>query len=319
MPALAEKQIAARTNARTVIDRIAGLVHPRDGHRKILAMIEGYIDETGIHEGAKVCVVCGFFGGKGQWRKFERDWRAALDKHNVPLEKFHALNLVGRDGKRHGFFHGWTDQQFNALMGDLAAAITSYKISPVTHAIVIADFDSFPLIHRRFFTGAEIRGGRIVNSGCPNKPYFAPFMNCIKRIASYAPVGGKAHFFFGLDRPFGKYAAALYKILKTGPTLTSVAFRERLGDIAFPLAKETPQLQAADLLAYLTTQHVEERLAAGNFNSPPYGWLKQCLVRTHVHADHSIIERASLAETIRLTHEYSGDWEGPEDEKDLPD
>jgi len=144
-------------------------------------------------------------------------------------------------------------------------------------------------------------------------------MNCIKRIASYAPVGGKAHFFFGLDRPFGKYAAALYKILKTGPTLTSVAFRERLGDIAFPLAKETPQLQAADLLAYLTTQHVEERLAAGNFNSPPYGWLKQCLVRTHVHADHSIIERASLAETIRLTHEYSGDWEGPEDEKDLPD
>jgi len=110
MPDLSEKQSAARSSARTVIDDLVGLLHPRDGHRKILAVIEGYIDETGIQEGSKICVICGFFGGKGQWKKFERDWQKALSDNGVPIEEFHALDLVGRNGKRRKFFYDWTDE-----------------------------------------------------------------------------------------------------------------------------------------------------------------------------------------------------------------
>jgi len=57
-------------------------------------MIEAYLDESGIHDGAAVCVIAGYFGGPGQWHKFERLWRKSLDRAGVPLEKFHALNLI---------------------------------------------------------------------------------------------------------------------------------------------------------------------------------------------------------------------------------
>src|ERR1700683_5218102 len=87
------------------IDELEGLVHPRDGHPKILAMIEGYIDETGIHDGATVCVIAGYFGGRGQWKRFEHDWRLALKDSEVPLADFHALNFM----KRRKFFFGWDD------------------------------------------------------------------------------------------------------------------------------------------------------------------------------------------------------------------
>jgi hypothetical protein len=317
MPALAEKRCAVRSNARTVIDQLVGLLHPRDGHKKILAVIEGYIDESGIEDGANVCVMCGLFGGKGQWKKFERDWGKALSDSDVPLDKFHALDLVGRNGKRRRFFYNWTDDQYDTLMRRLCKAVTSYKIYPVTHAIVIPDFNSFPEIQRRFFTGAEIRNGRLVSSGSPNRPYFVPFQKCIKRIASYAPVGGRAHFFFGLDRPFAKYAGSYYKNLQTSKTLV-VEFRERLGQISFPLARETPELQAADLLTYLTALDVERRIASGDFTVEPKGYLREFWVRTRMKEDHSLINKASLTESIRRTHELSGNWDGHEEEEDLP-
>ena len=197
-------------------------------------------------------------------------------------------------------------------------AVTSYKIYPATHAIVIPDFNSFSEVQRRFFTGAEIRNGRLVSSGSPNRPYFAPFQKCIKRIASYAPVGGRAHFFFGLDRPFAKYAGAYYKNLQTSETLV-VDFRERLGQISFPLAKETPELQAADLLTYLTAVDIKRRVASGDFTAEPGGYLREFWMRTRMKDDHSIINKANLTESIRRTHELLGNWDGREEEEDLPE
>jgi len=203
-------------------------------------------------------------------------------------------------------------------MRRLCVAVTSYKIYPATHAIVIPDFNSFSEVQRRFFTGAEIRNGRLVSSGSPNRPYFAPFQKCIKRIASYAPVGGRAHFFFGLDRPFAKYAGAYYKNLQTSETLV-VDFRERLGQISFPLAKETPELQAADLLTYLTAVDIKRRVASGDFTAEPGGYLREFWMRTRMKDDHSIINKANLTESIRRTHELLGNWDGREEEEDLPE
>lgn len=303
-------------HGKAVIDLLAGLVHPRDGHPKVLAVIQGYIDETGIHQGSKLCVICGFFGGQGQWRRFEQDWLKALVRYNVPLEKFHALDLINR----RKFFFQWSDDQYNGLMALLIRAVTAYKIHPVTNAIDVDAFNSFPEINRRFFTGAELRDGRLRSSGCPNRPYFVPFQKCVKRIASYAPIGGRAHFFCGLDSVFGKYATSLYRILRTAKTLDS-EFKDRLGDIAFPLAKETPQLQAADLLTYLTFQELEE-----NINCVPQGWRKELLAKTRMAGDHSVWNKAALTESIRQTHEAFGNWERSgvkgfdhEDEQDLPD
>jgi hypothetical protein len=208
-------------------------------------MIDAYLDESGIHDGAQACVIAGYFGGRGQWKRVERAWEETLKRFNVPTEKFHATDMV----KCRGFFHGWSAEKSLELQTGLANAVAAHKIYPVAQGVLVSDFHKFSLVERRFLTGATLRpDGRIKESGNASKPYFAPFQQVIKRVLSYAPVGGKGHFFFGVDRPSGKYAEALYATLKGNP---DHPYADRFGQIGFPLAKETPALQAADFLTYL--------------------------------------------------------------------
>lgn len=165
-------------------------------------MIQAYLDESGIHESAGFCVVAGYFGGKAQWERLDQDWRKALAAYDVALEEFHALDFV----KRRKRFYGWGDSDHRDLFWRLVTAITSYRIYPVSVGLVIEDFKGLAEKYRRFFTGAVLRNGRLTTSGCPSKPYFVPFQTCIKRVVSYAPAGGEANFFFGLDRTFAEYA-----------------------------------------------------------------------------------------------------------------
>jgi hypothetical protein len=43
-------------------------------------MIDAYLDESGIHEGAEVCVIAGYFGGKGQWREIRQGMEARVGR-----------------------------------------------------------------------------------------------------------------------------------------------------------------------------------------------------------------------------------------------
>src|ERR1700682_5243439 len=185
------------------IDELAALVHPRDGHRKVFAMIEAYLDESGIHRGANVCVIAGYLGERDSWADLEAGWRKALSDAGVPLEDFHTTDFL-------------PTHNYRGLLLELATVIQSCEIRPVSFGIIVSDFFSLNEKQRRFITGAVLKGTKLITSGCPSKPYFTPFQSCVKRVASYTPPEGKAHFFFGLDRGFAKYAMALYGLIKNG-------------------------------------------------------------------------------------------------------
>lgn len=221
-------------------------------------MLEAYLDESGIQQDAAVCVIAGFYGGRGQWKKFESDWKAALSRYDVPLEEFHAKDILKKK-----CFKGWTSEKYERFFGEISEAIVSnHKIRPINYSLQISDFYARSLNERRFLTGAKVgRNGKFISSGSPHKPYFMPFHNCVKQIANYAPKGGKAHFFLGLGRPFAEYAAQMFRQIKADPTSP---FVERIGALSFPLAKETPELQAADWLAHLTYVELDCR--------PAYNW-----------------------------------------------
>jgi hypothetical protein len=219
-------------------------------------MIDAYIDESGIHDGALICVIAGYFGGRGKWRKFEADWKRLLKRFDVPMEEFHAKDLF--PVARGWFRHHWNGDH-SGFMEAVADTIASHpKITPVSAGILVNDFRGFPLEMRRYFTGATLRNGKkVIGTGCPNKPYFVPFQRLIINVCEYAPVGGRAHFFFGLDRPFYEYASVLFKQISDSPRRgPEFEWKDRLGDPSYPLAKETPQLQAADFLANLTYHHM---------------------------------------------------------------
>jgi len=225
-------------------------------------MMECYLDESGIHDDAPVCVIAGYFGGQGQWRRFNTLWQKVLDDADTPLEEFHAKDFVKTSRRR---------TTLEALAGAIGA---SRKIHPVIVGVVVSDFRSFSEDQRRFLTGAQIRNREFVSTGSPDRPYFLPFIHCVERLAGYASAGGKVHFFCGLDRPFARYATALFETFKSDPLAPS---RKSLGKLLFPKARETPQLQAADLLAHLTYLDMQQRMRGGGWDRPPGGLLSKCI------------------------------------------
>jgi hypothetical protein len=257
--------------------------------------IEGFLDESGIHDGSLMCAVAGYFGGPGKWKRFELDWRRMLKQFGVPLEEFHAKDLFP---KAAGWFkHHWSGDHaefLNAIAGTIAS---HPKITPMSVGIVVNDFNSFPIEARRYFTGATLRNGKVIDDGCPSKWYFCPFQWCVVRICEYAPVGGKAHFFFGIDRPFYGYASKLFEQMENGPRRGKVDnWKDRLGTPFAPRAKETPQLQAADFLANLTYHHMldaGDRL--GTIEPPPL--LAKCIENRRTIQDFFFMTKANLQDS----------------------
>lgn len=250
-------------------------------------MIDAYLDESGIHDGAEVCVVAGYFAGRGQWRKFEKAWRKAFADFGMPIEEFHAKDLLKKDDPKY--------RTFTESLGQVIAAFAP-KIHPISAAIIIKDFYLFSLDDRKFMTGATLRNNRLVRSGSPDKPYYIPFQHCLKRVTEYAPVGGKAHFFFGLGHTFSGYARELFEQAKADPNSPR---RERLGTIDFPEAKETPQLQAADFLVHLTYLFALEMIQRNSWGQiQPRGPLRSALVGTRDPSDHTLQDKRALELTI---------------------
>jgi hypothetical protein len=58
-------------------------------------MLEPYFDESGIHDGAAMCI----FGYASQWRAFESKWLKILANHHFALSEFHATELL--ESQRH--------------------------------------------------------------------------------------------------------------------------------------------------------------------------------------------------------------------------
>jgi hypothetical protein len=270
-------------------------------------MIDAYLDESGIHDGATYCVIAGYFGGRGQWKRFEETWKQLLRDFQVPMEKFHTKHFYPEPKPGTWFYDQWRKRDDYVLFHNaIAATISQYKkIHPVSAAIRVPDFNSFSLDDRRFLTAAKTNlKGELISAGSPEKPYFVPFTMVVRQICGYASVGGKAHFFFGIDRSFYTYATTLFEQISNDPfRIKSLAWKDRLGDSSAPKAANTAQLQVADFLAYLTYRHT---LDAGDSlgNVPPNALLGKCITNRRCSEDFYFDTKASLEATLQMRDEY---------------
>lgn len=149
-------------------------------------------------------------------------------------------------------------------------------------------------------TGGRFQRGKLVASGNPNKPYFVPFQRCIIDIAvKYVPDGGaKLHVFCGLDSSFGGYAVDLFKQIKE--SRVRFAWKDKLGDLSLPQAKETPELQAADFLVHLTYQHMLAGAKTQIENRRPSPLLALCIQNRRSGDDFYFMNRGNLEESKRM-------------------
>ena len=232
-------------------------------------MMEAYFDESGIHDGAKVCVVAGFYGTQPAWRVFENQWKKILsDYPELDGEGFHAKRFFARNEnqERVGRYIGWADEKANRFLERLLQCIIRNRVFPIGYGVVVDDFLALPLVSRQWHTGARFSiTGDVETSGCPSKPYYLPFQFCALKSAQLSNAE-KLHYFVGIDRTFQGYAAELYNFLMVDERI-ELAMRNRLGGTLLnPPAAETPGLQAADLLANRIYRAALKKLA--NPNSP---------------------------------------------------
>lgn len=260
-------------------------------------MIEAYIDESGIHGNATVCVVAGYFGRRNHWNHFESAWRKILHRFDFPLADFHAKEQIKQT-------------KHLPMLQELARAISKYQIYPVSMTVVVDDFKLFSPVVQQWLTGASFRKGKRVHSGAPSKPYFLPFQSLIARVTDYAKEGSRAHFFCGLDKQFAEYAQSLFAQIKTGPMRpdTNWTSKSRLGDIAFPMASETPELQAADLFAHLSYLHMLERMkqknTLRNHGFTPSGMLALCLKNRRSQRDNGYMDKQAITESFEKARRF---------------
>ena len=265
--------------------------HRRGAHHggggKVFAMIQAYLDETSIHEGAGACAIAGYFGGPGQWKRQGRQWAEILKRYKV--EEFHAKQFWGFDdkGKRVGPYKDWPDTEASAFLNELISTIETHpKLHPISSVVVMQSWNKLSHNQRRFLTGGRLINGKFKSSGCPSKPYFLPFQSCIVDAAAHAPIGGKAHYFFDLNKQFKGYALDCFALLKNYPLMV----KDRLGDIDFKTGLEAVQLQAADLYCYQFYQFALRKIA--NPSEKPDG-LHMRLLRGHLPgADKFINDKA---------------------------
>jgi hypothetical protein len=269
------------------IDELSLLVHPRDGHPKLFAMVEAYLDESGIHGDATVCVVAGYFGLRNHWNHFETAWRKVLHRFNFQLADFHAKDQIKSGAHR-------------PMLLELARTISKFQIFPVSMTIAVNDFKSLPAAERKWLTGGSFSDGKLVSSGAPSKPYFLPFQLALMRVTEYTKAGSKAHIFCGLDRSFSGYAQTLFAKIKTDPprAYSEWTSKYRLGDILFPMASETPELQAADLFAHLTYIHMRERDSLRNTQAKPSEMLRLCVKNQRSQMDNGCMDKACILSTF---------------------
>jgi hypothetical protein len=137
--------------------------------------------------------------------------------------------------------------------------------------VIVKDFLGLSIHNRQWLTGARFSkiDGSAETEGCPDKAYYVPFHFCILKSAtiSNANPTDKIHFFVGTDRTLHSYASALFDYLLIDDRLDE-SLRNRLGTIVNPRAKDTPGLQASDLLVYRMYRASKDRLATPESDPP---------------------------------------------------
>jgi hypothetical protein len=239
-------------------------VHPTDGYRKLFAMIQAYLDESGIDEKSAVCILAGYVGSIGQWKRFERAWRKIIARYGV--REFHAKRFFQRDkrGQRLDEYVDWTDARADSFIRELINCIVSVKVYPVSCSLVKADWNQLTYGERRYLTGGIFDAGKFTTSGAASKAYFVPFQFCIYMATDFCGRGQKVRFAFDLNKDLQGYAREYFKVLKKLPGLS---WGPKLGQPSWPTSFEAVQLQAADLLAYLLTMFMPSRV--GNPKAKP--------------------------------------------------
>jgi hypothetical protein len=203
-------------------------------------------DESGTHDGAKVCAVVGYVASPAQWKLFDSEWRKVLRAYGVEAHGFHGKVFFNRkritDKKKNPYF-GWPDKRANAYMDELMNVIDSRKVIPVGGGVDIPDFESFAWGEQCALVGYWKKRG-IRKTSAP-LPYHMALRLLLVDAADETEPDGELHFLVARQNELKFRAFEAYSQMKRH--ITEREARYKSFGVAEPI--DQPSLQAADLIA----------------------------------------------------------------------
>jgi hypothetical protein len=118
-------------------DAILGICEAILAHRDgVVAVIEGFIDESGIHEGSPAVAVAAYLAEPADWHEFSMAWQAKLSSKGIRY--FHAADCAALRGE----FEGWDVTTKNEFVAGLLPLIGKLRCAGVAVGIVLRDFEA---------------------------------------------------------------------------------------------------------------------------------------------------------------------------------
>ena len=204
-------------------------------------------DETGIDQASRICAVAGLVGPEKAWVKFDRNWMKVLQAENIPY--FHAVDCErGKDE-----FYGLDVMKRGKIVDRLVQVIMDSPLEIYSYGLVKPHFTAWNEDDRKHFT-----------LGNSDNPYYL-VLDFLFVCSSHAVDGldkaEKIEYIFEQQDEFENEATRIFKELRAGPHWPN---HVRLGDIHFPESTpenliKYPGMQAADLLAYETFRHLDNK------------------------------------------------------------
>ncbi len=225
---------------------------PRTGRgRKLIAELEAgiwaYLDESGIHDDATICVIAGFVGSVREWSRFNQFWGSDATEPGFHAKEFFKRAPSGECLS--STYADWDARRAALFLDRLLWSIENVRITAIGAAVDVAAFRGYSEDERRALTGAIRVGGKWRLTGAPSRPYYVPFQWSILKVASLVQRSDwKAHFVFDQQKAFSGYALEMYRHITNDPENCDVT--PQLGGAAFQSRFDAPPLQAADLVAH---------------------------------------------------------------------
>jgi hypothetical protein len=229
----------------------------RRGEDCIIGIFYSYGDESGIHESAAYCSMCGFVSTPESWKVFARRWKRVLRKYGVSA--FHAKDFMGRKRRHAASYKEWDERTAKSFLAELVGCADTKKLLPFGLTVETSAFHDLSEEDRKLITAASRSRstGKWASSGAPNQPWAAAWVGFVASIIDYVGPRGRVHFIFDQQEQYEGYA---HTSLEEARQLTKpMRYADRIGRMSFESSTKCTPLQLADLLVYSWNKDVTLR------------------------------------------------------------
>lgn len=239
----------------------------------------GYFDESGTHVTSSALVVAGYIAPADQWERLAADWRAWLNKFSV--RAFHMTDWENRQGE----FKDWNNCKRHDLFNRLVGILKLRFHHGFSAATIISHYSDFADEFAR-------------RSPMAVSPYTFCVLQCFWFVGAWADRYRHPEPIQYVFEDGAGHAAELDVLCRQIEESDDRRRRFRFGGLSRAGKRDSPSLQAADILAYETWKEMANCIVLGREVRPVRQTAQILLLGEDHRYQHGYFDRMRLKEEL---------------------